>query len=280
MAAFVNLSVYQFVPLQELASLRERLRGVAAAGGLKGTILLSPEGFNVFVAGPRDSVDRLLAVLRALPGVENLAVKESLSAAQPFGRMLVKIKKEIISFGVEGIDPARNPARKISPETLKEWLDAGRPMTLLDTRNDYEVRLGTFRGATAAGIDHFREVPAAVRRLPDALKAQPLVMFCTGGIRCEKAGPFMMQAGFSEVVQLDGGILNYFEKCGGAHYEGECFVFDERVGVDPHLRATGATLCTTCQEPVSLAQQHDARFQAGVSCPRCFETRASPRPTA
>ena len=152
--------------------------------------------------------------------------KESPSAEQPFNRMLVKIKKEIIAFGVAGIDPASRPTPKLSARELKQWLDEGRPVTLLDIRNDYEVRMGTFRGARRAGIDHFREFPAAVQQLPAELKQQPVVMFCTGGIRCEKAGPFMEQAGFQNVHQLDGGILKYFEECGGAHYDGECFVFE------------------------------------------------------
>ncbi|MSU50115.1 MAG: sulfurtransferase [Opitutus sp.] len=239
MAAFKNISAYKFAPLENLPALRERVRGAATAGGLKGTVLLSPEGINLFVVGAPENVAAFVAELRTVPGLEDLTPKESESAAPPFGRMFVKIKKEIIAFGIAGIDPARRPARKLAPQTLKQWLDEGRPVTLLDTRNNYEVRLGTFRGALAAGIARFRDFPDAVRRLPPKLKEQPIVMFCTGGIRCEKAGPFMEREGFQDVFQLDGGILKYFEQCGGAHYEGECFVFDERVGVDPALRETG-----------------------------------------
>jgi UPF0176 protein len=236
MAAFVNLSAYQFTPLAELPALRTRIQDVARAGELKGTVLLSPEGINLFVAGRRESADVFVAALRSIPGLEHLAPKESLSARQPFGRMLVKIKKEIIAFGVPGIDPARQPAPKLSPETLRQWLDEGRPVTLLDTRNDYEVQLGTFRGALPAGIARFRDFPAAVRRLPSELKDRPVVTFCTGGIRCEKAAPLLQREGFREVFQLEGGILKYFELCGSAHFEGECFVFDERVALDAHLR--------------------------------------------
>jgi len=148
----------------------------------------------------------------------------------------VKIKREIIAFGVDGIDPARRPSRSLAPQTLKAWLDAGKPVTLLDTRNNYEVELGTFRGAVRAGIDRFRDFPSAVPRLPPALKDHPVVLFCTGGIRCEKAGPFLEREGFRHVFQLEGGILSYFEHCGGAHFDGECFVFDERVGLDRSLR--------------------------------------------
>jgi len=135
--------------------------------------------------------------------------------------------------------------------------------------NDYEVRMGTFRGATIPHIDHFREFPDAVQRLPEELKDRPLVMFCTGGIRCEKAGPFMELAGFKHVHQLDGGILKYFEECGGAHFDGECFVFDRRVGVDPALRETKSVLCFNCQMPLTEAEQRDPRYVPDISCPHC-----------
>jgi UPF0176 protein len=270
MSAVTNISVYKFTPLSDLVPLRDRLRLLTAEAGLRGTILLSTEGINLFVAGSRESIDLLVSTLRAIPGLETLTPKESLSDEQPFNRMLVKIKKEIIAFGIEGIDPARRPTAKLAPQTLKQWLDEGRPVTLLDTRNDYEVRMGSFKGALPAHIDHFREFPAAVAKLPEALKDQPIVMFCTGGIRCEKAGPFMEQAGFTNVHQLDGGILKYFEECGGAHYDGECFVFDRRVGVDPQLRETNSVLCYNCQLPLTEIEQKDPRYVPDVSCPHCY----------
>jgi len=270
MPSFINFSAYQFTPLADLPALQARLKDVAKAGGLKGTILLSPEGINLFVAGERAALDTLLQTIRAVPGLAGLSPKESLSDEQPFNRMLVKIKTEIIAFGVPGIDPSRQPAPKLAPHTLKQWLDEGRPLTLLDTRNDYEVKMGTFRGARVAGIDHFREFPAAVRNLPEELKEKPLVMFCTGGIRCEKAGPLMLQAGFKHVLQLDGGILKYFEECGGAHYDGECFVFDRRVGVGPDLQETDSVLCFNCQTPLSAAEQQDPRYVPDKTCPHCF----------
>ncbi len=240
MAEFVNISTYRFTPFDDLPALRTRVHTAAAAARLRGTVLLAPEGINVFVAGTRAGIDAFVAELRTLPGLADLAPKESLSTAQPFGRLLVKIKKEIIAFGVDGIDPARHPAPKVSARTLKQWLDAGRAVTLLDTRNAYEIAHGTFRGALDPQLRRFRDFPAAVRALPEALKAQPVVTFCTGGIRCEKAAPLLLREGFRDVFQLDGGILKYFEDCGGAHYDGTCFVFDERVGVDPALRETGA----------------------------------------
>ena len=270
MLPFVNLSVYKFTPLADLPALRERLLVLCNDGALKGTILLSPEGINLFVAGTRVAAGGLVAELHAIPGLEDLAPKESESAEQPFNRMLVKIKKEIIAFGIAGIDPARKPTAKLPARTLKAWLDEGRAVTLLDTRNDYEVRMGSFRGAVPAGIDHFRDFPAAVKKLPEALKTQPIVMFCTGGIRCEKAGPYLEQAGFLNVHQLDGGILKYFEECGGAHYDGECFVFDRRVGVDPALRETESVMCFACQMPLTEAEQRDPLYVPDKSCPHCF----------
>lgn len=239
MAAFLNISAYKFCPLEDLPALKPKLLAEANARQLKGTVLISPEGINLFVAGVTAEVDAFVEFLRTLPGLADLTPKRSESASPPFGRMRVKIKKEIIAFGIAGIDPARQPSRKLSPQILRQWLDEGRPLTLLDTRNEYEIERGTFRGAVVPGIRHFRDFPRAVSRLPATLKDQPIVMFCTGGIRCEKAGPFMEREGFREVFQLDGGILKYFEECGGAHFEGDCFVFDERGGVDAALREVG-----------------------------------------
>lgn len=279
MSAVLNISAYKFTPFsaEELPPLRERLLALTRDQlGLRGTILLSTEGINLFVAGPREATDVLLAELRSVRGLEDLAPKESESAEKPFNRMLVKIKKEIIAFGVEGIDPARAPAPRLDPRTLKQWLDEGRPVTLLDTRNDYEVKLGTFKNAVVPHIDHFRDFPAAVAKLPAELKAAPVVTFCTGGIRCEKAAPLLAREGFEQVFQLEGGILKYFELCGGAHYEGECFVFDRRVGVDPELRETASVLCWACQIPLTVAEQADPRYVPDISCPHCAKVAPAP----
>ncbi len=199
-------------------------------------------------------------------------VKESLSDRQPFNRLLVRLKKEVIAFGVPGIRPAKHTSPKLKPARLKQWLDEGRPLTLLDVRNNYEVELGTFRNAMVAGIDNFRDFPAAVERIPESVRDQPIVMFCTGGIRCEKAGPFMEQAGFRNVFQLDGGILQYFEDCGSAHYQGDCFVFDQRVAVDPHLQETAAEVCFACQHVLRPADLKSPRYRAGQFCPFCYLT--------
>jgi len=270
-SAVTNISTYRFAALSGLKELRADLIERCKAWKLKGTILLSSEGINLFVAGTAESIELLLSKLRGIPGLEGLEPKISLSDQQPFNRMLVRIKQEIIAFGIESIRPANYTSPKIAASELKRWLDEGRPLILLDTRNDYEVKLGTFKNAVIPGINTFREFPAAVRQLPQEFKDQPVVMFCTGGIRCEKAGPFMEEQGFQNIFQLDGGILKYFEDCGGAHYDGECFVFDQRVGVDPALCESGYAVCFACQAPLDAADQDDPRHVAGVSCPHCFK---------
>jgi UPF0176 protein len=274
MPEVINVAAYRFLPLMDLPGLRERLRTQCKAWRLRGTILLSAEGINLFVAGGRAEIGLLLQELRAISGLEELAVKESVSDRQPFNRMLVRIKREIIAFGVPAIEPGLRTSPKIAPEELKRWLDEGRAVTLLDTRNDYEVNFGTFKNAVTLGINHFRDFPSAVDRLPGDLKRQPIVMFCTGGIRCEKAGPYMERVGFEQIYQLDGGILKYFEDCGGEHYEGECFVFDGRVGLDPNLAMTDNSLCFHCLTPLTVADQQDSRYVPNRSCPYCFLTDA------
>ena len=266
-----NLAAYRFVELSGLKELREELLSLCKDAGLRGTILLSVEGVNLFVAGAPAGVSKLMDRLREIPGLEDFEGKISESEDQPFRRMLVRIKKEIISFGVEGVEPGKRTSPKLSAKELKQWLDEGRKITLLDTRNDYEVKLGTFEGAIIPDIRTFREFPNAVRNLPEEMKEETVVMFCTGGIRCEKAGPFMEMEGFKNIYQLDGGILKYFEECGGDHYDGECFVFDQRVGVDPALQETDTAVCYACQAPLELKDQEDVRYVAGKTCPYCFK---------
>lgn len=234
-APIVNIAAYKFVALAELPDRQTQLRAWASEGQLLGSILLSPEGINLFLAGAESAIRIFLSRLREDPAFADMPVKESRSERQPFGRLRVRLKREIIAFGVPTVVPERATAPRISPTELKAWLDAGRRVTLLDTRNTYEVEQGTFRGAVTLPLRHFRRFPEAVAQLPEALKDQTIVTFCTGGIRCEKAAAYMQQQGFSQVLQLDGGILRYFEECGGDHWVGHCFVFDERVCLDPAL---------------------------------------------
>jgi UPF0176 protein len=267
----VNLATYKFVPLTNLPERRQRLREVCLRQGLKGTILLSPEGINLFVAGGRSAIDALIEALEVDPEIGPLQTKESVNDYPPFNRMLVKIKKEIIAFGVEGIDPARETSARISPAELKSWLDEGRQVTLLDVRNDYEVSLGTFDGAVPIGVDNFRDFPAAADRFASQRQRETVVMFCTGGIRCEKAGPYLERAGVDDVYQLEGGILKYFEDCGQQYFKGECFVFDKRTALDGELSETPTGMCFACQRTLSAEEQSSPHYVVGQSCPHCFE---------
>ena len=276
MSDFVNIAGYQFVPLDNLAERKAKLLPFCNSLELKGTILLSLEGINLFLAGSPTSIEQFLAQLRTQPEFAEFKVKESISDQQPFNRMLVRLKKEIISMGLEEIRPRQKTSPKISPRELKAWLDDGRDIALLDVRNDYEIKLGTFANAIPIGIDHFRNFPAATERLANEFRDKPVVMFCTGGIRCEKAGPLMEQQGFAQVFQLDGGILNYFEECGDAHYRGDCFVFDKRVAVDPSLQETAAEQCYACQAILSLEDQQSELYVPPTGCPYCARPRSQP----
>lgn len=267
----VNIAAYKFVTLTDMAERRERLRELCLGLELKGTILLSPEGINLFLAGSREATDHLLRELSADAEIGPLEVKKSFSDHQPFSRMLVRLKQEIIAFGIDGIAPAQQTSPKLSPQQLKQWLDEGRNIKLLDVRNDYEIDLGTFAGAEAIGVDHFRNFPAAAESLPEEMKDETIVMFCTGGIRCEKAGPYMQQIGFQDVLQLEGGILKYFEECGQQHFDGECFVFDKRVALDGELKETDTALCFACQSTLTFEEQQSPQYVPGESCPYCYE---------
>jgi UPF0176 protein len=233
----LNIAAYRFVALDDLAELREKIAAQLAQLALKGTVLLAPEGINLFLAGAPDAVDQFLLFLRADPRFGPLQEKRSYSASQPFKRTRVKLKREIVPLGVHNLNPADYPAPYLSAETLKAWIDEGRSFVLLDTRNRFEFERGTFHGAHELGINDFRSFPDAVKPMLEQWRQTPVVTFCTGGIRCEKAAPLMQKLGFAEVYQLDGGILKYFETQGGAHFSGECFVFDERITLDETLAA-------------------------------------------
>jgi len=265
----INIAAYKFVDLDNLPERRRTLSALCREENLKGTILLTPEGINLFIAGSRQGIDHLLSVLRSDDALNDLEVKESLSNHQPFSRMLVKIKQEIIAFGQEGIAPAVKTSQKIAAEELRSWLDSGKDVVLLDVRNDYEIGVGTFENAVPVRVDNFRDFPEAIERLPEEWREKPIVMFCTGGIRCEKAGPFMEAAGFRDIYQLSGGILKYFEDVGGAHYQGECFVFDKRVALAPNLLETETKQCYACLAPLSVEDQNSALYEPPHACPHC-----------
>jgi UPF0176 protein len=271
---YVNIAAYKFVTFNDTVEKRPQFQDLCQELGLKGTILLSPEGINLFLAGLRAPIDRFLAWLRADPRFNDLAVKESLSGEQPFKRMLVKLKREIITMNHPTIRPEQGRAPAVLPATLKRWLDAGhddsgRPVVMVDTRNAFEVNVGTFEGTIDYRIGKFSEFPAVIQQHKDALAGKTVVTFCTGGIRCEKAAIHMQNAGFENVYQLEGGILRYFEDVGGDHYSGECFVFDHRTALNPKLEPTPTVQCFACRAVVTPREQISPQYVYGVSCPHC-----------
>ena len=236
----VNIAAYHFATVDDPAALAAAVRGWAEAGDLLGTVLVAPEGINVFLAGNADAIEAFLGQLRGDVRFADILVKYSHSASQPFARLKVKLKREIIAFRRDNASPLVGRAPTVTPEVLARWLaqghdDGGRRIVMLDTRNREEFEYGTFAGALTLPIDNFTDLPEALAPHRDALRDATVVSFCTGGIRCEKAALWMQADGMDNVLQLDGGILGYFEQVGGAHYDGRCFVFDERVALDPQL---------------------------------------------
>ena len=241
MLPILNIAAYKFVDLDQLERLRDELRARCVAGALKGTILLAPEGINLFLAGAASAIETFLTALVADSRFAGIDVKRSESADRPFRQLRIKIKPEIVTLGVPGIEPAHRPAPRISARELKAKLDAGEPVILLDTRNQFEVDIGSFREAVSLGLGAFSELPQRAREMPETTRQVTIVTFCTGGIRCEKAAPLLKEMGYRDVRQLDGGILRYFEDCGSAHFDGACFVFDDRIALDARLQPVAPT---------------------------------------
>ncbi len=229
----INITTYRFVSLleQQLLDWQRLFKNKALTCGLKGTILLSQEGINLFLAGASENVTIFRDFLQQFPELNDLTYRESWSDHQPFKRLLVRLKKEIISMGRAHIQPENETVPYIEPEILHEWYQQGRKMLVLDTRNQYEVECGTFAEALDLKLKNFRSFPDAAMELPAEARQMPVVTFCTGGIRCEKAALWLHKQGYEQVYQLRGGILNYFEQCGRDYFHGDCFVFDERVTV-------------------------------------------------
>ena len=269
MDPFVNIAGYRFVDLPDRDELREPFREACEKNRLLGTILLSTEGINFFLCGDQAGIDGFLNYLESDERFVDIPLKISHSEKLAFRRMNVRLKKEIISMGMDEIRPAQYTGDAISPTEFKHWLDEGRDITILDTRNDYEIRIGTFENAVDLDISTFRTFPDAVANsVLD--KEKTVVMFCTGGIRCEKASALMLNQGFQDVRQLEGGVLGYFEEVGGAHWNGDCFVFDRRVAVDPELNVTGAEVCFACREPLTEEELNSPLYVPAVSCPYCL----------
>ena len=268
----VNIAGYRVVELPDRAELCHPLLDLCTDVGLKGTVLLSPNGINFFIAGTEESTDAFLAYLKADERLAGIPIKTSHTDYQPFRRMLVKRKREIIALGMDDIRPAEFTGPYISPEDFKQMLDEGDDVVVLDTRNDYETRVGMFEGAVDLDIATFREFPGAIEELPEEYRSKTVVMYCTGGIRCEKASAVMLKSGFDDVRQLEGGILGYFEECGGTHWKGDCFVFDQRVALDHQLEETEIVMCFKCREPLSADEQKSEQYVIGQYCPYCIES--------
>jgi UPF0176 protein len=271
---YVNIAAYKFITFNDTVEKRPQFRALCEELGLKGTILLSPEGINLFLAGLREPIDTFLAWLRADERFADLHVKESYSDKQPFTRMLVKLKAEIITMKNPLIKPEEGRAPAVEPKTLKRWLDqghddAGKPVVMVDTRNAFEVDVGTFNDTVDYRIEKFSEFPEVIAQHKDELAGKTVVTFCTGGIRCEKAAIHMQNVGFDSVYQLDGGILKYFEDVGGDHYTGDCFVFDYRTALNPKLEATQTAQCFACRAVVTPREQLSPYYVPGKSCPHC-----------
>ena len=271
---YVNIAAYKFITFDDKQVKSPQFLSLCTELGLKGTILLSSEGINLFLAGLRQPIDSFLAWLRSDPRFSDLEVKESYSKTQPFKRMLIKIKPEIVTMKHPLIQPEKGRAPTVDATTLKRWLDqghddAGKPVVMLDTRNAFEVDVGTFDHTIDYRITKFSEFPDVVAQHMDELADKTVVTFCTGGIRCEKAAIHMCNVGFDSVYQLEGGILKYFEEVGGDHYTGDCFVFDHRTALNPKLEPTPTVQCGTCGIAVTPREQLSPLYVAGVSCPHC-----------
>jgi predicted sulfurtransferase len=264
----VNIAGYKFIDLHNPEKMKVEFLRKCLELELRGTVLLSLNGINFFVAGTQGAIDKYIEFIEYDERLVDIPLKISYTGYQPFRRMIVKRKKEIISLGMDEVRPVEHTSPSISPKEFKKWMDEERDILVLDTRNDYELRVGTFENSIDLDIKTFRGFPEAIKNL-ELDKSKPVVMFCTGGIRCEKASVVMEKDGWKNVFQLEGGILNYFEECGGAYWDGDCFVFDQRVAVNHNLEETEIEMCFICREPLSLEEQKSEDYVILKHCPYC-----------
>ena len=268
---YLNIAGYKFITIPDRNNLRQPFKHKCDSLELKGTILLSHEGINIFVAGLESNIIKFREWVVEDERFNDISFKESTSDSQPFNRMNVRLKNEIISVGLPNFDRIDSEDGRIFPNELHQRLSNNEDIVLLDTRNTYETRLGSFHNSIELGIKTFRAFPEAVSNMDDSFKDKQIVMFCTGGVRCEKASVIMRDAGFTNIRQLEGGILGYFQEVGGDHWDGECFVFDKRVALKPGLTETGTTVCFACREPLLPEQQLDPASVPGISCSYCID---------
>ena len=272
-APIVVAALYKFVTLEDYVELREPLLKAMVDNGIKGTLLIAEEGINGTVSGSREGIDGLMAWLKTDPRMVDIDHKESYCDDQPFYRTKVKLKKEIVTLGVEGVDPNKKVGTYVDPENWNALI-SDPEVLLIDTRNDYEVSIGTFEGAIDPKTTSFREFPDYIKANFDPAKHKKVAMFCTGGIRCEKASSYMLSQGFDEVYHLKGGILKYLEEVPQEEtkWQGDCFVFDNRVTVRHDLSEGDYDQCQACRTPISAEDRTSEHYVAGVSCPHCWNT--------
>ena len=268
----LNIAGYKFKPLDELDVLISKFQNKCDVLDLRGSVYLSPNGINFSLAGSEEAIEQYLIFMEEDARFIDIPLKKTYSATQPFRRMKVRLKKEIISLGREDINPRELTGEYISPQELYAMYENNEDVIVLDTRNEYETRVGLFENAIDLQLDTFRDFPQAIEELPEEYKEKQIVMYCTGGIRCEKASAVMMKAGFSDVKQLEGGILDYFKETGGAYWNGDCFVFDERVALDKELKETEYIYCYICREPLSTEEKASPDFKINEYCPYCIDS--------
>lgn len=271
-------ALYKFVALDDYISIRQPLLDFMLKRNIKGTLLLASEGINGTVAGTREAIDQLLERLKSDPRMADLDHKESLDDTNPFYRTKVRLKKEIVTLGIEGVDPCHTVGTYVEP---KDWnaLISDPETLIIDTRNDYEIGIGTFKNAVNPETESFREFPEYVKQKLDPSKQRNVAMFCTGGIRCEKSTAYLKEQGFENVYHLKGGILKYLEEVPAEKslWEGECFVFDNRVAVDHALVKGTYDQCHACRMPIAEEEKQHAHYEKGVSCPHCFDKNEADR---
>ncbi len=267
----LNIAGYKFEPLSDIDSLVREFQSVCDDLELKGSVYLSPNGINFSLAGSEEAIDQYLLFMEQDRRFLDIPLKKTYSETQPFRRMKVRPKKEIISLGRDDINPRELTGEYVTPKELFAMYENNEDVIVLDTRNEYETRVGLFENAVDLQLDTFRDFPDAIEQLPEEYKDKQIVMYCTGGIRCEKASAVMLKAGFSDVKQLEGGVLDYFKETGGKYWNGDCFVFDERVALDTDLNETEYIYCYICREPLSAEEKASPDFKINEYCPYCIK---------
>jgi len=268
----LNIAGYRFEPLSDIDSLVREFQSVCDDLGLKGSVYLSPNGINFSLAGSEEAIGQYLLFMEQDKRFLNIPLKKTYSETQPFRRMKVRPKKEIISLGRDDINPRELTGDYVTPKELYTMYENNEDVIVLDTRNEYETRVGLFENAIDLQLDTFRDFPKAIEQLPEEYKQKQIVMYCTGGIRCEKASAVMLKAGFTDVKQLEGGVLDYFKETGGKYWNGDCFVFDERVALDTDLNETEYIYCYICREPLSAEEKASPDFKINEHCPYCIKS--------